>query len=56
LGLPDFIDFLTSAPYGAHASTHGVIGAVFGCDMLDDFTSTGIIRNNDGWSSFLASF
>jgi hypothetical protein len=47
LGLPSFKDTLKTAPYGAHASTHGVIGAVYGCDKLDDFREDGIIKDED---------
>lgn len=36
-------DFLTQAPYAPHASTHGAIGSVFGCDLLDDMTANGLI-------------
>lgn len=47
LGLPSYRETLKTAPYGAHASTHGVIGAVFGCDKLDDFREDGIIKDED---------
>ena len=47
LGLPGFMTFLQDAPYGSHASTHGVIGAVFGCDLLDSFREDGIINGED---------
>ena len=47
LGLPGFIDFLESAPYGSHASTHGVIGAVWGCDKMDTLREQGIIKDED---------
>jgi len=43
----DFVDFLEIAPYGPHASTHGVIGAVFGCDLMDPLLEVGIIRDSD---------
>lgn len=36
-------DFLIASPYGPHASTHGAIGSVFGCDVLDTLTEQGII-------------
>jgi len=47
LGLPGFMSFLQDAPYGSHASTHGVIGAVFGCDLLDGFREDGLILDED---------
>ena len=47
LGLPGFIDFLESAPYGSHASTHGVIGAVWGCDKMDTLLEQGLIKDED---------
>ena len=47
LGLPAFMQFLEDAPYGSHASTHGVIGAVYGCDLLDSFRESGIIINDE---------
>jgi len=47
LGMPDFMDFLETAPYGSHASTHGVIGAVFGCDKMDPLLAAGIIKDAD---------
>ena len=43
--MPDFMEFLTTAPYGSHASTHGVIGAVFGCDKLDALLEVGLIKD-----------
>jgi hypothetical protein len=47
VGLDGFTDFLSTAPYGSHASTHGVIGAVYGCDKLDAVTAIGIIKDAD---------
>jgi hypothetical protein len=47
LGLPAFMTFLQDAPYGSHASTHGVIGAVFGCDLLDSYRASGLIVDED---------
>lgn len=47
LGLPQFMQFLEDAPYGSHASTHGVIGAVFGCDLLDSYRESGLIVDED---------
>ena len=47
LGLPAFMQFLEDAPYGSHASTHGVIGAVFGCDLLHTYRESGLIVDED---------
>lgn len=47
LGLPSFMQFLEDAPYGSHASTHGVIGSVYGCDLLDSFRESGIIVDDE---------
>ena len=41
----DYLDFLAIAAYGPHASTHGVIGSVFGCDLMDPLLEDGIIRD-----------
>lgn len=47
LGMPGFMEFLETAPYGSHASTHGVIGSVYGCDKMDDLREQGIIKDED---------
>lgn len=47
LGMRDFMDSLANARNGPHASTHGVIGSVFGCDKLDQFRESGIIKDAD---------
>lgn len=39
-------DFLTQSPYAPHASTHGAIGSVFGCDLMDDMTAQGLITDS----------
>jgi hypothetical protein len=43
----EFVDFLEIAAYGPHASTHGVIGSVYGCDLMDPLLQAGIIRDED---------
>ena len=43
----EFVDFLEIAAYGPHASTHGVIGSVYGCDLMDPLLEDGIIRDED---------
>jgi hypothetical protein len=47
LGMPGYLDFMESAPYGSHASTHGVIGAVYGCDKMNYLREMGIIKDED---------
>lgn len=47
LGMPDFMTFLQTAPYGSHASTHGVIGSVYGCDKMDYLLEDGLIKDSD---------
>jgi len=41
----EFLDFMAIAAYGPHASTHGVIGSVYGCDLMDPLLADGIIRD-----------
>jgi len=41
----DMMDFLAQAPYDSHASTHGSIGGVFGCDKFDDLREAGYIND-----------
>lgn len=36
-----------AAPYLPHASLHGAIGGVFGCDMLDSMLTAGLILDED---------
>jgi hypothetical protein len=43
----DLMDFLAITPYDSHASTHGSIGGVFGCDLFDDLLDAGYINDND---------
>jgi len=43
----DLAEFLNNAPYGPHASTHGAIGAVYGCDMMNELTEGGYIKDDD---------
>lgn len=43
----DFGDFLKAAPYLPHASLHGAIGGVFGCDVFDDLLDAGLILDDD---------
>jgi hypothetical protein len=38
-------DFLKNAPNGVHSTTHGSIGSVYGCDMLDELREAGIISD-----------
>jgi len=41
-------DFLHQIPYAPHASTHGVIGGVFGCDAMDPLRESGYILSVEG--------
>jgi len=41
--ISDFQSFLEIAPYLPHASLHGAIGGVFGCDAFDDLLDKGLI-------------
>lgn len=43
----DLSDFLSHAPFAPHASTHGAIGAVYGCDIMDNLLEEGIIADED---------
>lgn len=48
LGLKSFMESLANAKNGPHASTHGVIGAVYGCDKFDSLREDdGIIKDED---------
>ena len=41
-------DFLQQIPYAPHASTHGVVGGVFGCDAMNELREKGYIIDIDG--------
>lgn len=41
-------DFLHQIPYAPHASTHGVVGGVFGCDAMNPLRESGYILSVDG--------
>lgn len=56
-------DFLFQVPYGAHASAHGVIGGVYGCDLFNDLLDAGYIISEDAklnlcknWIFYLKEF
>lgn len=36
-------DFFDIAPFAPHASTHGAVGGVYGCDVFDPLTEAGVI-------------
>lgn len=38
-------DFLSYSPYAPHASVHGAVGSIFGCDLLTPLTVKGIITD-----------
>jgi hypothetical protein len=40
--LQDFMDY---APFGPHASTHGAIGGVYGCDVFDPLVEQGLLKD-----------
>lgn len=40
-------DFLNDSPYAPHASVHGAIGSVYGCDVMDQLTEAGLILNEE---------
>jgi hypothetical protein len=42
-----FTDFLSYSPYAPHASVHGAVGSVFGCDLLTPLTEAGIILDTE---------
>lgn len=42
-----FSSFLHQVPYGAHASAHGAIGGVFGCDLFDSLLDAGYIIDEE---------
>ncbi len=43
--LDDFVDFMNIAPFAPHASTHGGIGSVYGCDMFIPLLDEGLLKN-----------
>jgi len=48
LGMKDFMESLANAKNGPHASTHGVIGSVYGCDKMDYLREDeGLIKDED---------
>ena len=47
LELTSLPEFLSLAPYGPHASVHGAVGSVFGCDILDQMMDNGAIPSID---------
>jgi len=42
----DLDDFLTLAPFAPHASTHGGIGGVFGCDVFQPLLADGLLLDD----------
>lgn len=40
-------DFLYISPYLPHASLHGSVGGVYGCDAFDDMLKKGLINDED---------
>jgi len=56
-------DFLFQVPYAAHASVHGVVGGVYGCDLFDDLLNSGYIIDEEAklnlcknWIFYLKEF
>ena len=43
----DLGTFLAKSPYSAHASTHGVVGGVYGCDAFDELREKGYIYDEE---------
>ena len=43
--LDDFVDFMNIAPFAPHASTHGGIGSVYGCDMFIPLLDEGLLKS-----------
>ena len=39
-------DFLQVAPLAPHAKTHGAVGSVFGCDLMDTMLDAGLITSS----------
>ena len=37
-----FVDFMSDSPYSPHASVHGSIGSVMGCDLMDPLREQGL--------------
>ena len=37
-----FTDFLSDSPYSPHASLHGAVGSVMGCDLMDPLREQGL--------------
>ena len=63
LSYDDLSDFLFQAPYAAHAATHGTVGGVYGCDLMDPMMEQGYILSDDGqinlcknWIFYLKEF
>lgn len=52
----DMMTFLAEAPYGSHASTHGSIGGVFGCDEFTYLTDLGYINDADSQINLCANW
>lgn len=46
LEIGDLDDFFTLAPFAPHASTHGGIGGVFGCDIFDPLLEAGLLKDD----------
>ncbi len=42
----DQAQFFADVPYGPHATTHGGIGGVFGCDAMDSLLEAGLIKDD----------
>lgn len=40
-----FTDFMSDSPYSPHASVHGAIGSVMGCDLMDPLREQGVFAS-----------
>ena len=47
LGITTFASFFNTANNDPHASTHGIIASVYGCDAMDDMLEGGYLKDED---------
>lgn len=56
LEMTDFEDFFQESENGPHAATHGAIGGVYGCDLLDELREQNLIKDADSQLTICAKW
>lgn len=56
LSLDTFQEFMMESENGPHGSVHGSIGGVFGCDVMDEMLSRGLLKDESAQRSVCAKW